>query len=62
MTDATKQFQERIIEDYIRKELAAYGMVEFHRDGIIVYSGNDYDYLLEVKAHRISKTVRLAEG
>jgi len=52
---------EYLIADYIKKELSAYGIVEWE-NGEIVYEGSRHNYLIEVKVHTLDKVVRLSEN
>lgn len=55
------QSSEYLIADFIKKELAAYGIVEWE-NGDIVYEGSRHNYLIEIKVHTLDKTVRLSEN
>lgn len=55
----TRCIQEELVAEHIGREMLAEEIVDRDRDNGLIYRGDSWDYIVEIRTFRIPKTVRL---
>lgn len=55
----TRCLHEQLVAEHIGREMLAEEIVDRDRDNGLVYRGDSWDYIVEIRCFRVPKTVRL---